>query len=118
VVSKGDSFDSLDPSQGYDGPALNILSMAYDGLTALKRVGSIDGTKLVPDLATSLPAVSDGGRTYVFELRPGIHYSNGRLVRPADFRYALERAAALRLHSFSAPPPFYEEIRGGASCVR
>jgi YVTN family beta-propeller protein len=118
VVSKGDSFDSLDPGQGYDGPALNILSMAYDGLTALKRVGSIDGTKLVPDLATSLPTVSDGGRTYVFELRPGIHYSNGRLVRPADFRYALERTAALRLHSFSAPPPFYEEIRGGASCVR
>jgi YVTN family beta-propeller protein len=118
VVSYGDPFDSLDPGLGYDGPALNILSMAYDGLTALKRVGSIDGTKLVPDLANSLPAVSDGGRTYVFELRPGIHYSNGRLVRPADFRYALERTAALRLHSFSAPPPFYEEIRGGASCVR
>lgn len=118
VVSTGRTFDSLDQGLGYDGEALNVLSMAYDGLTALKRVGSFDGTKLVPDLATSLPTVSDGGRTYVFELRRGIHYSNGQPVRPADFRYALERAAALRLHSFSSPPPFYEEIRGGASCVR
>ena len=118
VVSSVHPFDSLDQGLGYDAAALNLLSMAYDGLTAVKRVGSIDGTKLVPDLATSLPAVSDGGRTYVFELRRGIHYSNGRRVQPADFRYGLERSAALRLHSFSAPPPFYEELRGGASCVR
>ena len=95
VVSFVHPFDSLDQGLGYDGAALNLLSIAYDGLTALKRVGSIDGTKLVPDLATSLPAVSDGGRTYVFELRRGIHYSNGQLVQPADFA----------THS-SAPPPF------------
>jgi ABC-type transport system substrate-binding protein len=38
-----------------------------------------------------MPTISDGGRTYTFELRKGIRYSNGRLVRPADFRYSVER---------------------------
>jgi YVTN family beta-propeller protein len=117
VVSYGRTFDSLDPALGYDDASSNILSMTYDGLTAFQRVSSVDGTKLVPDLATSLPAPSDGGRTYVFQLRPGVRYSNGQLVRPADLRYGLERVFALH------PSPqdrigFYDGIRGGASCVQ
>jgi peptide/nickel transport system substrate-binding protein len=38
-----------------------------------------------------LPDARDGGRSYTFRLRPGIRYSDGRLVRPEDFRRALER---------------------------
>jgi YVTN family beta-propeller protein len=34
VVSVGRTFDSLDPALGYDGPAWNVLTMLYDGLTA------------------------------------------------------------------------------------
>ena len=45
----------------------------------------------MPDLATTLPVPTDGGRTYVFQLRSGIRYSNGQLVRPEDFRRAIER---------------------------
>jgi peptide/nickel transport system substrate-binding protein len=116
VVSDGRTFDSLDPGLGYDGPALNVLTMLYDGLTSFQRVGNPDGTKLVPDLATSLPAPTDDARTYVFHLRPGIRYSNGQLVRPADFRYGIERVFALN------PEPnrkgFYDGIRGAASCIR
>jgi YVTN family beta-propeller protein len=117
VISTGGTFDSLDPALGYDGPAWNVLNMLYDGLTAFQRVGNATGTKLVPDLATSLPVPSDDGRTYVFELRPGIRYSNGQLVRPGDFRYGLERFFALH------PSPenrlaFYDRVRGAARCIR
>src|SRR5262249_580230 len=59
-----------------------------------KRVGGSDGASLVPDLAASLPSSMDAGRTYTFQLRPGIHYSTGAPVRPADFRRALERTLA------------------------
>ena len=45
----------------------------------------------VPDLATSLPTPTDGGRTYTFQLRRGIRYSNGDPVRASDLRRALER---------------------------
>jgi peptide/nickel transport system substrate-binding protein len=95
VRREGRTFDSLDPALGYDDEALNLLGMLYDGLTAFQRLGNPDGTKLDPDLATSLPVPTDAGRTYVFHLRPRIRYSNGRTVRPSDFRRGLERAFAL-----------------------
>jgi peptide/nickel transport system substrate-binding protein len=50
----------------------------------------------VPDLAISVPTASDGGRTYTFRIRPGIHYSDGRVVRADDFRRAIERLFRLR----------------------
>jgi DNA-binding SARP family transcriptional activator/ABC-type transport system substrate-binding protein/DNA-binding beta-propeller fold protein YncE len=117
VVSIGRTFDSLDPALGYDGQAFNLLAMLYDGLTAFQRVGNADGTKLVPDLATSLPAPSDDGRTYAFQLRRGIHYSNGQRVRPRDFRYGLERLFKLR-PSPETRLPFYDAVRGAARCSR
>jgi len=117
VTSVSRTFDSLDPALGYDGAAWNVLGMLYSGLTAFQRVGNADGTKLVPDLATSLPKPSDDSRTYVFQLRRGIRYSDGRPVRPADFRYGLERLFALH------PSPenqitFYDHIRGAQHCLR
>ena len=39
------------------------------GWSGFRRVAGVQGTQLVPDLATSLPAPTDGGRTYVFHLR-------------------------------------------------
>ena len=79
------------------GPRLRPRSgtamiLTNDGLIGYRRVGGSDGARLVPDLATSLPTPTDGGRTYTFQLRPGIRYSTGALVRPADFRRAIERA--------------------------
>jgi peptide/nickel transport system substrate-binding protein len=56
-----------------------------------KRVGGQAGLELVPDLAVSLPSVSEDRRTYTFQLRSGIHYSDGRLVKPSDVRYSFER---------------------------
>ena len=37
-----------------------------------------DGLRLVPDLAVSIPTPTDGGRTYAFQIRPGIRYSDGQ----------------------------------------
>ena len=47
--------------------------------------------RLVPDLAQAVPRPSEDGRTYVFRLRPGVRFSNGRLVRPSDVRASFER---------------------------
>ena len=48
----------------------------------------------VPDLATALPAVSDGGKTLTIHIKPGIHYSAplaSETVKSADIKYAMER---------------------------
>ena len=53
-----------------------------------------DDTKPTPDLATGLPALSDGGKTITVKIKPGIRYSpplQARTVKTADIKYALER---------------------------
>ena len=44
-----------------------------------------------PGLAHSLPTVSNGGKTYTFQLRSGLHYSDGTPIKASDITYALER---------------------------
>jgi peptide/nickel transport system substrate-binding protein len=46
----------------------------------------------VPNLATSLPVITAGETRYAFQLRRGIRYSDGRLVKASDFRRAFERS--------------------------
>ena len=83
-----------------------VLSLAYDGLVAYRRIPGAGGSTLVADLAASVPQPSDGGRTYTFQLRPGLRFSDGTPVRPEDFRASIERvvrlagqgAAVLRRH--------------------
>jgi DNA-binding beta-propeller fold protein YncE len=52
-----------DPATSYNQDAWMFLSLVHDGLTGLRRTGGRAGTQVVPDLAQSLPAPSDGGRT-------------------------------------------------------
>ena len=58
----------------------------------LARRGGSEGAQIVPNLARSLPVISAGETRYAFQLRPGVRYSNGTLVRASDFRRAFERA--------------------------
>jgi YVTN family beta-propeller protein len=112
VVSTG-NFE-IDPARAYSTETVGVLTTTNDGLTAFKRVGGEEGNELVPDLATALPKPGDGGRTYVYKLRRGIRYSTGRMVHPADIRYALERDFALQSPGIG----LYEGVRGAASCVQ
>jgi YVTN family beta-propeller protein len=87
---------TVDPADVYIPIPWQMLTLTNDGLTGYRRTGGGDGLQLVPDLATSLPQPTDGGRTYTFQLRRGVLYSTGAAVRPADFRRAIERALADR----------------------
>ena len=82
---------SVDPAVFGGITQWQLLSMTNDGLVTYRRVGGLAGNTLVPDLATSLPTPTEDGRTYTFRVRPGIRYSSGAVVRPADFRRAIER---------------------------
>jgi peptide/nickel transport system substrate-binding protein len=60
-------------------------------LTFVRGVSGTAGSKVVPGLAKALPTLSNGGKTYTFTLRPGLHYSNGTPIKASDVTYALER---------------------------
>ena len=106
-------LQATDPAAAWFPPILQMLSVTNDGLVGYRRAGGPTGDTLVPDLATALPAPTDGGRTYTFHLRPGIRYSNGTPVRPEDFRHAIERVFAIGAAAFQ-----YAGIIGAAQCQR
>jgi YVTN family beta-propeller protein len=100
------SYDRTEPTT-FDG-------LAYDTLVTFDHTGGVDGLRLVPDLAETLPRPGDAGRRYVFQLRPGIRYSNGTLVRASDFRRSIERLFRDR----SLGSGYYTAIAGAAGCIR
>jgi YVTN family beta-propeller protein len=102
---------SLDPALTYSLEGWGLMVNVYDGLVGYKRVGGMAGTTILPDLARALPAVTNGGRTYRFELRR-IRYADGTPVRASDVRNTFERV--LRLQSPGAG--YYSAIRGAERC--
>ena len=60
-------------------------------LTFVRGVQGTAGSKIIPGLAKGMPTVSNGGLTYTFHLRKGLHYSNGKPIMASDVTYALER---------------------------
>jgi len=104
-------IDSIDTAVAYSTSSWPLLRMTGDGLVAFNQVSGLAGTQLVPDLAVSLPAPTDGGKTYTFRLRAGIRYSSGVLVKPSDFRSTFERDFKIR-----SPVAYYDGIVGAARC--
>ncbi len=88
----GTAPDSLDPGFGYTTQAAEPDWLAYTGLTTYAHANGTAGTVLIPGLATGLPAITDGGKTYSVTLRKGLVYSNGKPVKASDFTYTVERA--------------------------
>jgi YVTN family beta-propeller protein len=108
--------EHLDPANAYTPEAWTTLALTNDGLVGWRRVGGQGGTELVPDLAVSLPSVSADGRRYTFQLRRGIRYSNGRLLKAKDVRYSLERLYKLKPKAEAAAADPYQAIVGAGRC--
>jgi peptide/nickel transport system substrate-binding protein len=83
---------SLDPGLDYTTQGAEINWLAYTGLTTYAHANGTAGTKLIPGLATAIPTISNGGKTYTATLRKGLVFSNGKPVVASDFTYTVERA--------------------------
>jgi YVTN family beta-propeller protein len=114
TVRMNRDLDSIDTAVAYDTAAWPITRMTNDGLVAFNQTSGLAGTQIVPDLAVSLPAPTDGGKTYSFQLRPNIRYSNGALVQASDFRRAFERDFTIGKFAVQ----YYEGIVGAAQCEK
>jgi len=88
--------DGFDPTGEYVPLAWAIESnLMIRTLVGYDHVAGPAGERLVADLATAVPAPTDGGRTYTFHLRPGVRFGPpvSRAVTSTDVLYALERIA-------------------------
>lgn len=107
--------DNLDPALAATGPSVNTVQHAYDSLMMLDE-------SLVPQphLAESVEQPDD--LTYIFHLRQGVTFHNGRELTADDVVYTFERlrdpATAspysfyfINVASITAPDPYTVEIR-------
>ena len=111
TILANSSFGVADPAQNYTLEEWQLLIDTHDGLVGFAHVGGLAGTKIVPDLATSIPTPTNGGKTYLFHIRTGIKFSNGQTLEPSDFVTTFER-------QFTVPGPtaFYSDIVGANKC--
>ena len=85
--------DHLDAALSATTEGWEILEATNDGLMAFRRAGGGAGSQVVPDLATAMPKISDGGLVYTFHMRSGVRFSPpvDRAVRPSDLKWSIER---------------------------
>ena len=92
-------LDSIDPAL-----AFSQSSFQLEYATAAKLLNYPDepgpaGSRLVPEVAQSIPEPSADGRTYTFRIREGFGFSppSGEPVTAQTFRYTIERSLSPKL---------------------
>jgi ABC-type transport system substrate-binding protein len=105
VVAYKDDVVTLDSAIGYDWQnwsiikSLNTRLMTYEAGTA----------KLITDLAEDF-TISEDGKEYLFTLRKGVKFHNGREVTADDVVYSLNRVVNPKTQS--PAQGFYKSIEG------
>src|SRR3954465_392154 len=75
---------TLDPQVNYTLQYWQLYQATYDGLLGFTKAGGNSAFTVVPDLAASMPKISNGGKTWTFTLRKGIKFSNGQPLTVND----------------------------------
>jgi peptide/nickel transport system substrate-binding protein len=100
--------DYLDPQLSYTSEGWTALWNSYTPLLSFAHASGKAGSKVIPGLATAMPKISNGGKTYTLFLRKGLKYSDGTPVKASDFPATVERLFKLN----SGGVPFYTSIVG------
>src|SRR5206468_2656918 len=81
TILANSAFGVADPAQNYTLQQWQLLIDTHDGLVGFAKVGGVAGSKIVPDLATSIPTPTNGGKPYLLHIRKGIKFSNGQTLK-------------------------------------
>ena len=87
VIARTADSQSMNNTTVFDNESIWVFENIIQTLYTV----SADGKSVVPQLATSY-AVSTDKKTYTFTLRPGVTFSTGKAVTPADVVFSLDQA--------------------------
>lgn len=110
VIASHQDITHIDPALGYDTFSWSAERAIFNGLYNYVGAPGAAGTKIVPDLATALPTISNGGKTYIFHMRHGVMFQApvSREVTAADFVYTLRRMLDANPPSGRQPSPMVQ----------
>jgi peptide/nickel transport system substrate-binding protein len=106
---------SMDPHINYTLQGWQLEQATQDGLVNFKKAQGTAAYTVVPDLAVAIPKPTNGGKTWVFKLRPGIKFSNGQVLKASDVLASFQRI--FKIHGPTAAS-FYGSIVGAAACLK
>jgi YVTN family beta-propeller protein len=104
---------SMDPAIADDPTAGQLLYATCAMLVNYPDRQGAAGSELVPEVAQSLPVVSNGGRTYTFAIRRGFRFSTGEPVTAQTFAFTIARTLDPAMKSSFAWE--YRDIVGAAA---
>jgi peptide/nickel transport system substrate-binding protein len=106
---------TLDPQVNYTLQYWQLYQATYDGLLGFTKAGGNSAFTVVPDLAENLPKPTNGGKTWVFKLRKGIKFSDGKPVTVNDVVASLQRIFKVKSPTSGG---FYAGIVGAQACLK
>jgi len=109
-----EGIGSLDPALADTPEAWQTLWNVYAPLLGYRHASGPAGATIVPVLARTLPKITDGGKTYTLNLRPGLRFSDGTPVKASDFAATVERALRMR----SSTASFFLDIVGAPEYLK
>ncbi len=86
-----DDIITMDPGEAFEISAGEIMGNSYDRLL---RYDVNDPSKLIADIAKTW-SVSADGKTYSFELKPGLKFASGNPITADDVAFSFQRAVLL-----------------------
>ncbi|HZQ65001.1 MAG TPA: ABC transporter substrate-binding protein [Gaiellaceae bacterium] len=105
---------TLDPQVNYTLEYWQLYQATYDGLLGFKKAGGDAAFDVVPDLASSY-TITNGGKTWTFQLRKGIKFSNGQPVTVKDVVASFQRIFKVKSPTSGG---FYSGIVGAPACLK
>jgi len=91
VAMAFDDIISLDPAEAFEPSAGELLGNSYERLL---RLNPNDPSQLVGELASSWKVSADG-RSFSFEIKPGLQFASGNALGAEDIAWSLQRAVML-----------------------
>jgi oligopeptide transport system substrate-binding protein len=89
-------IETLDPQSYSESPSFDVLRAIYEGLYEVDYLAT--PPRYTPVTASALPEITDGGKTWVMHVRPGIYFTNDpafkgrkRELTADDYVYSLKR---------------------------
>ncbi len=106
---------TVDPHINYTLQYWQVFQSLYDGLIGFQKAPGAEGFVKVPNIAEAFPEPTNDGKTYVFKIRKGIKFSNGKELGVKDVVASLQR-----IFKVSSPTAggFYSVIVGADKCLK